>query len=108
MKRFVILFAFILLLSGCKIKRFEFGSSHLNNMVELEEIIQVMMDEGNYDEDLKVPFDQTFIFLSYINGKLLVETVQYNVITNFDGELYHFDNTSWRPWSIDICIRVIM
>ncbi len=96
MKRYILLliFVFIFLLSGCKVSRFEYGSSRLSSMREIEDIIEVMLDEGNYDENLKVPFNRTGIYLSYIDSLLLVESIHFNVYTDFDGELYHFDTTS--------------
>ena len=96
MKKYILLlvFIFIVLLSGCKVSWFEYGSSRLSSMRELDDIIEVMMDEGNYDEDLKVPFNKTGVFLSYIDGSLLVESIYFHVYKDFDGELYHFDTTS--------------
>ena len=32
--------------------------------------------------------------LSYINGIIIVESIYFNIFKDFDGELYHFDNTS--------------
>ena len=94
MKRyiFVLIFVFIILLSGCKVSGFDNGPSAINDMRELDRIIEVMLDEGNYDNDLKVPLNWTNVSFTYNNGVLLVRSVHFSVFTNFDGELYHYDS----------------
>ncbi len=92
MKRFLVMLVFVLILSGCKVNRFENGTSYLDNMNEIDEIIEVMMDEGNYGDDVEVPFNRASLYLTYNNGLLLIEAIQFSIFEDFKNETYHFNS----------------
>jgi hypothetical protein len=80
------------MLSGCKVNRFDNGTSYLNNMSEIDDILEVMMDEGKYGDDTEVPFNRASLYLTYNNGLLLIEAIQFSIFEDFDNETYHFNS----------------
>ena len=93
MKRYIVVLTLliVLLLSGCKGKEYEFDSNIINNMTDVKGIFQVMMDEGNYDENTKIQFNNTAVFISFSNDLLVVDVVQFSVFKEFSREEYNYD-----------------
>lgn len=92
MKRFLVMLIFVLILSGCRENRFDNGTSYLDNMSEIDDILEVMMDEGKYGDDAEVPFNRASLYLTYNNGLLLIEAIQFSIFEDFDNETYHFNS----------------
>lgn len=93
MRRLIILF-FIVVLSGCK------PSDTYNQSIELgesldgvEEIMTTMMEESNHNDDTLVPHELFGALMLYNDNILVIDSIAYNVNTEFDGEIYSFNLT---------------
>jgi len=93
LKRLLIILCFILLLSGCHSGEFHYSQSQINLETQLSEVISMMMEEGNYDDDLMVPYSRASLYINYSSYKVVVESVQFQVFRKIKGEEYHNDAT---------------
>lgn len=105
MRRILIVFTFVFLLSGCSTHKYDNGTSQINDMTQLESIMADMMKEGNQDDSTMVPHDMVGSILRYDSGMLTVLTVYYNINTEFDGEVYRFDTFSCHDYEDELLCK---
>ncbi len=94
MKRIFLILFVIVILSGCHAQRFTYGSSQIELQSDLDSVLELMMDKGNYDDNLLVPYNRTSLAINYSRNSVVVEAVQFSVYRKFDGEEYHYDLTA--------------
>ncbi len=94
MKRLVLCILIVFILSGCHSQKFTYGSSQIILEDDLNAVLELMMDKGNYNSNLKVPYNMSSLAIDYSNGFVVVEAVQFNVYRKYDGEEHHYDSTA--------------
>lgn len=93
MKRLVAVILMILFLSACHSQRFTYDTAQINLDKDLSDVLDLMMDKGNYDDGLLVPYNRTSLYIDYSTNKVVVEAVQFQVLRTFkDGE-WEYDST---------------
>jgi hypothetical protein len=95
MKRitFIITLIFVVLLSSCHAQKFTYGSSQINLVTELDNVLELMMKKGNYNDDLLVPYSRTSLAIDYSKGNVVIEAVQFQVYRKSSNGEYQYDAT---------------
>ena len=86
MKRLIISIFFVVILSSCRSEGFTYGDSHMDLEIELASVLERMLDEGNYNADLRVQYDKVKFAIDYNYGNVLVENIQFSVFSRFTKE----------------------
>lgn len=82
MKKFLICLMFLVLLTGCHNQKFSIESSTINIEHELNDVLDTMMDKGNYDQATKSPYKGISLAVDYSNGYSILDTFGFSVYGN--------------------------
>lgn len=94
MKRLILVLLLIVLLSGCHSQKFTYDNSQIELDTELSSVLELMMDKGNYSDNLTVQYNKAMIAIDFSQGYLVLETAQFSVLRDFNGEEYEYDLTA--------------
>ena len=93
MKKIGMLMFLIVMLSGCHSQNFSYDRSRINLETELSEVYELMMDKGNYSNNLLVPYNKTSLYIKYLNNTVVVESIQFSVYKKSNEETHEYDAT---------------
>ena len=94
MRKFIIVFLLVILMSGCHAQTFSTGGSQIDLNSELEGVIDDMMDKGNYDASTLVPYDRVSLSIDYSQNRVVVEAVQFQVYRRTRENEHQYDSTA--------------
>lgn len=92
MKRVVLIMIILAMLTGCRYQDFDYGSTVVDRPEKYVEILDMIMDEGNYPTDVKGPYSRVQVFVNYING---VETIEVINISRYRDYSSKNDETTY-------------
>lgn len=84
MKRVLVCFMLVFLLTGCHTQKFSLESSTINLEHELDDVLDEMMDKGNYNQFTKSPYNGIFLAIDYSNRSTILERFSFAVYGNKD------------------------